>query len=42
MPLMSRIKLELHPLRTSALADIKRKVSSDNVVEELLSWITAR
>ena len=40
--LMCRIELEIQPLRDSAFADIKSKVSLDNVVDEVFSWVTAR
>jgi len=33
--------LEINPLCDTALADIKSKVSSENVVEEVFSWVTA-
>ena len=39
--LTRRIKLEIQPLRDSALADIKSKVTLDNVVDEVFSWVTA-
>ena len=42
MALIRRIKLEINPLRESAFADIKSKMSLDNIVEEVLSWATAR
>jgi len=38
---MGRIKLEISSLRTTALADIRSKVSLNNVVEEVLSRATA-
>ncbi|KAF9642138.1 hypothetical protein BDM02DRAFT_3264568 [Thelephora ganbajun] len=34
--------LGIQPLCDSAFADIKSKVSSNNVVDEVLSWVTAR
>ena len=40
--LTRRIKLGIEPLRDRALADIKNKVSQDNVVDEVFSWITAK
>ena len=42
MALISRIKLEIGPLRESAFADIKSKASLDNIVEEVFSWATAK
>ena len=36
------MKLGIQPLCNSALADIRGKVTSDNVVEEIFSYITAR
>ena len=35
-------KLGIRPLCESALADIKSKVTVDNVVSEFFSWVTAR
>jgi len=37
-----KFQLGIHPLRDNAFADIKGKVSSDNVVHEVFSWVTAR
>ena len=39
--LTSQIKLGIQPLWKSALADIKSKVSLDNVVDEVFSWVTS-
>ena len=39
--LTHRSKLGIEPLCDSAFADIKNKVSLDNVVDEVFSWITA-
>ena len=36
------IKLEMKPLCASALADVKGKLSSDNVADEVFSWVTGR
>ena len=41
MKLMHRFKLEIEPLCDTALADIKSKVTLDNVVDEIFSWVTA-
>ena len=41
MALIRRIKLEIDSLRRHALADIKSKVSLNNIVEEVFSWVTA-
>jgi hypothetical protein len=38
---MHVFKLDIQPLRESALADIKSKVAGDNVVGEVFSWMTA-
>jgi hypothetical protein len=38
----SKFKLGIQPLCDSAFADIKSKVSLDNVVDEVFSWVTAR
>ena len=35
------MKLEIQPLRARALADIRSKVTSENVVSEVFSWVTA-
>ena len=40
MTLIHRVKLGIQPLCDSALADIKSKVSLDNIVEELSSRMT--
>ena len=37
-----QIKLEIRPLYNSAFADIKGKVSKQNVVDEVFSWVTAK
>ena len=42
MQLMHRIKLGIDSLCKSALVDIKSKVTSGNIVEEVFSWTTAR
>ena len=34
-------KLDIRPLCDSAFADIKTKVSLDNIVDEVFSWVTA-
>ena len=34
-------KLGIQPLCDRAFADIESKVSSDNVVDEVFSWVTA-
>ena len=39
--LMCRIKLGIVPLCDSAFADIKSKVTVDNIVDEVFSWVTA-
>ena len=39
--LTHRTKLGIQPLCDSAFADIKSKVSSENVVDEVFSWVTA-
>jgi len=39
---MRETKLGIQPLCDSAFADIKSKVSLDNVVDELFSWVTAK
>ena len=39
--LTCRIKLVIQPLCDSAFADIKSKVTADNVVDEAFSWVTA-
>ena len=39
---MGQSKLEIKPLYESAFADIKSKVSVDNVVNEIFSWVPAR
>ena len=36
------MKLGMQPLSNSAFADIKGKVTSDNVMNEVFSWVTAR
>ena len=41
MVLTYQTKLEIKPLYDSAYADIKSKVSSDNVVDEVSSRVTA-
>ena len=41
MTLTHPSKLEIQPLRDTAFADIKAKVSQNNVVDEAFSWITA-
>lgn len=41
MRLIHRTKLELEPLREIAFVDIKSKVTLDNVVDEVFSWVTA-
>ena len=42
MTLMCRLELGIRPLCDRAFADIERKVSLDNVVVEVFSWVTAR
>ena len=42
MALTYRLKLEIRSLHDGAFADIKSKVSSNNVVAEVFSWVTAR
>ena len=42
MTLTEQLKLGIQPLCDRAFADIKSKLSSDNVVEEVFSWFTAR
>lgn len=37
-----QLKLEIDPLRDSAFADIKTKVTVDNVVSEVFSWVPSR
>ena len=39
---MCETKLGIQPLCDSAFVDIKSKVSQDNVVDEVFSWVTAR
>ena len=39
--LTHQIKLEISLLRERALADIKSKVTADNVVGEAFSWVAA-
>ena len=39
--LTRRTKLEIQPLYHKAFGDIKGKVSQDNVVDEVFSWVTA-
>ena len=34
-------KLDIQPLRERAFADIKSKLSSDNILDEVFSWVTA-
>ena len=41
MTLKCQTKLEIQPLCDSAFADIKSKVSSDNIADESFSWVTA-
>ena len=41
MALTYKIKLDIQPLCDKAFADIKNKVSLNNVVEEVFSWVTA-
>jgi hypothetical protein len=36
-----KTKIEIQPLCDSAFADLKSKVSQDNVVNEVFSWVTA-
>ena len=38
---MHRVKLEIQPLCDKAFADIKSKVSSNNIVDEVFLWVTA-
>jgi len=40
--LTDKSKLEIKPLYESAFADIKDKVSVDNVVDEVFSWVPSR
>ena len=40
--LTRQLKLGIQPLCDSAFANIKSKVSPDNVVGEVFSWVTAR
>ena len=42
LTLTHQIKLGIYTLRDHAFADIKNKVSLDNVVDEVFSWVTAR
>jgi len=42
MTLTRQLKLEIQPLCDRAFADIKSKISVDNVVGEALSSFTAR
>ena len=37
-----QVKLEIDPLRDSAFTDIKTKVTVDNVVSEVFSWVPSR
>jgi len=41
MALTHQTKLKIQSLCDSAFADIKSKVSLDNVVQEVFSWVTA-
>ena len=38
---MYETKLDIQPLRNSAFADIHSKLSSDNILDEVFSWVTA-
>jgi hypothetical protein len=42
MTLTHKFKLEIQPLCDTAFADIKSKVTLNNVVDEVFSWVTAR
>ena len=42
MMLTSQLKLGIQSLCDMAFADVKSKLSSDNVMGEVFSWFTAR